>query len=484
MHRDVAALEPRAFDVLIIGAGIVGAATAWDAAQRGLGVALVEAGDFGGGTSWNSLKTIHGGLRHLQHLDVAGVRESVRERRALLTIAPAIVEPLSFVVPAQGAGSRGPLALAAALRLYDLLSRDRNRGVPESRRLRASRLLSAQALRALLPGIDAPKGGILWQDAQIVRPEALLLSFVRAAAAAGACVANYVEALAITSEAGRVTGARVRDAVSGREMTIRASVVVTAVGHALDPLLERSSLAATRVPWLSAINLVMRRQPPPVAIGGSVGRRHLFAVPWRGVTMIGTDYTRETSVAPERVAAFARDAAAAFPWMALHPDDVVLVHRGFVPGEDGTSLRSRDVVLGPRALGVQGLLAAVASKYTTARALAEKTVDQAFVLLGRPRAACQTATTTLPLDAAPAATLEAQVRRAVQEEMAFHLTDVVLRRTDVGTAGAPSADVLDRVVAVMAKELGWDMPRVAAERQALADTFADADVRRPVAINM
>src|SRR4051794_4031822 len=114
MHRDVAALEPRAFDVLIIGAGIVGAATAWDAAQRGLGVALVEAGDFGGGTSWNSLKTIHGGLRHLQHLDVAGVRESVRERRALLTIAPAIVEPLSFVVPAQGAGSRGPLALAAA----------------------------------------------------------------------------------------------------------------------------------------------------------------------------------------------------------------------------------------------------------------------------------------------------------------------------------------------------------------------------------
>src|SRR5947209_17274484 len=124
MYRDVAALESRAFDVLVIGGGIVGAATAWDATQRGLSVALVEAGDFGGGTSWNSLKTIHGGLRHLQHLDVPGVRESVRERRALLTIASPIVEPLSFVVPARGAGSRSPLALLVALRVYDLLSRD------------------------------------------------------------------------------------------------------------------------------------------------------------------------------------------------------------------------------------------------------------------------------------------------------------------------------------------------------------------------
>ena len=66
LKRDLGALAAREHDLLVVGGGIHGAAAAWDAAQRGLAVALVEAGDFGSGTSWNSLKTIHGGLRHLQ----------------------------------------------------------------------------------------------------------------------------------------------------------------------------------------------------------------------------------------------------------------------------------------------------------------------------------------------------------------------------------------------------------------------------------
>jgi len=109
VKRDLALLVGREHDLLVVGGGIHGAAAAWDAAQRGLSVALVEAADFGSGTSWNSLKTIHGGLRHLQRADVPGLRESVRERRALLRIAPAIVRPLPFVATACGrtGGCRG-----------------------------------------------------------------------------------------------------------------------------------------------------------------------------------------------------------------------------------------------------------------------------------------------------------------------------------------------------------------------------------------
>ena len=70
-------------------------------------MALVERDDFGSGTSWNSLKTIHGGLRHLQRLELGELRESVRERRALLRIAPDLVRPLPFLVPAYGHGPRG-----------------------------------------------------------------------------------------------------------------------------------------------------------------------------------------------------------------------------------------------------------------------------------------------------------------------------------------------------------------------------------------
>ncbi len=112
MKRDLGALTAREHDLLVVGGGVSGAAIAWDAALRGLRVALVEAADFGAGTSWNSLKTIHGGLRHLQRANLAAVRAAARERSAFLRIAPALVRPLGFLVPdlrarPPGAGGAG-----------------------------------------------------------------------------------------------------------------------------------------------------------------------------------------------------------------------------------------------------------------------------------------------------------------------------------------------------------------------------------------
>src|SRR6059036_930091 len=99
MLRDVDRLTGRTFDVLVVGGGIYGLTIAYDAAQRGLSVALIERDDFGSGASFNHLRTIHGGLRYLQHLDLARARESVRERRTLARIAPHAVRPLPFAVP-------------------------------------------------------------------------------------------------------------------------------------------------------------------------------------------------------------------------------------------------------------------------------------------------------------------------------------------------------------------------------------------------
>ena len=107
MKRALAALAAREWDVVVVGGGIYGAAVAWDAAQRGLSVALVEREDFGAGASWNSLKTIHGGMRYLQKLDLRRLRESARERATLLAIAPLIVQPLPVVVPTYGHGTTG-----------------------------------------------------------------------------------------------------------------------------------------------------------------------------------------------------------------------------------------------------------------------------------------------------------------------------------------------------------------------------------------
>src|SRR3954462_5428364 len=94
MIRDLDRLTGRTFDVLIVGGGIYGLTIAYDASQRGLDVALVERSDFGSGSSFNHLRTIHGGLRYLQALDVQRARESVRERRTLARIAPHGVQTL------------------------------------------------------------------------------------------------------------------------------------------------------------------------------------------------------------------------------------------------------------------------------------------------------------------------------------------------------------------------------------------------------
>src|ERR1700749_2780896 len=99
MIRDVDRLAASPFDVLVVGGGVYGLTIAYDAAQRGLSVALVERDDFGSGASFNHLRTIHGGLRYLQTLNLARARESVRERRTLARIAPHALRPLPFAVP-------------------------------------------------------------------------------------------------------------------------------------------------------------------------------------------------------------------------------------------------------------------------------------------------------------------------------------------------------------------------------------------------
>src|ERR1051326_1547228 len=127
MQRSLDALQSTAFDLLVIGGGILGASVARDAALRGLRVALVERGDWGGGTSSNSLRIIHGGLRYLQHLDLRRMRESIRERSMWLRIAPHLVEPPPVLVPTPGWGIRGKPALRAALAVNDVVAWDRNR---------------------------------------------------------------------------------------------------------------------------------------------------------------------------------------------------------------------------------------------------------------------------------------------------------------------------------------------------------------------
>ncbi len=119
------------FDVLIIGGGITGVAIAREAAERGHYVGLIEKNDFGWATSAATSKLIHGGLRYLENFEFGLVRESLRERRILLLAANHLVKPLPFVIPILPWTKPHPALIYSGLKLYDILSYDRNQFVPE-----------------------------------------------------------------------------------------------------------------------------------------------------------------------------------------------------------------------------------------------------------------------------------------------------------------------------------------------------------------
>ena len=150
MQRDLDQLVGRTFDVLVVGGGIYGLTIAYDAAQRGLSAALIDRADFGSGASFNHLRTIHGGLRYLQTLDLGRARESVIERRVIATIAPHAVRPIPFALPLYQ--SITITLMRAGFMLDRLIAFDRNRGVIPSHQLPGGRMVSHDALRRF-PGL-------------------------------------------------------------------------------------------------------------------------------------------------------------------------------------------------------------------------------------------------------------------------------------------------------------------------------------------
>src|SRR5213595_1731068 len=115
-------MAERELDILVVGAGVVGAGTALDAVTRGLSTAVVDARDWASGTSSRSSKLIHGGLRYLEMLDFGLVREALGERGLMLSrLAPHLVRPVPFLYPLQHRVWERPYVGAGVL-LYDAMS--------------------------------------------------------------------------------------------------------------------------------------------------------------------------------------------------------------------------------------------------------------------------------------------------------------------------------------------------------------------------
>ena len=400
MQRDLPGLADTTFDLVVVGAGIYGTLAAWDAARRGWRVALIDRGDLGGGTSFNSLKTLHGGLRSLQSLNLTQMRRFIRERRAMAIMAPHLVDPLPFCVPTYQHPTRNAWALRVALAITDAVGHDRLDGVVDAHlRVPGGAVVSRDECLRLNPVIDGEgvTGGAVWYDYQMRHAERIVVGAAASAAALGAVIGPWVESEGLALAGGRLAALRVRDTHTGTPFEIRTRAVLNAAGPWAGALASRlaGAAASTPAPRLSrAMNLVVPRVTGDHACGGIVDGRYLFLVPWRDVSIVGTSHDPHDGDAdapyggPAHVAALLHDAQRAFPGARLDTDAVRLVHRGLLPMLSGSEppvrlLRESAVVDHTRD-GVPGLVSLHSVRYTTARHSAAEAVDVVAGVLGRP----------------------------------------------------------------------------------------------------
>lgn len=519
MKRDFEDLGRGPFDLLVIGGGIYGAWTAWDAALRGMSVALVDQGDWASATSARSSKLIHGGLRYLERLELGLVRKALRERKRLAANGPHRIRPLRFVLPVYRGGRVGRTRLRLGLWLYDRLA---GGGQPVAGHRGHSRAALLGAYPWLAP--EGLKGGFSYGDCA-TDDHRMALEIVAGAQAAGTATVNYARATRLLRDAERVAGAEIEDVETGRRLELRAACTVAAAGPWVGELAREGApeRAAGRLRLTKGVHLVLPALPSATGsedeaflLTARSDGRVFFLIPWYGRTLLGTtdtDYRGDPgAVAVEEadVDYLLTAARRFFAGAAWTRDDVLGSFAGLraMQGEEDKppSAVSREWALREPAAG---LLISVGGKYTSAREDAARVVDAVQRRLGRPVTECATESAPFPwrpegdfahwLEEASARGREAgldpeaaeaaahrygtrlpellailaedraqatrlhpalpfcrgEVAHAARHEMARTLADVLRRRIPLQILGLPQREVLDEAARTVGSILDW-----------------------------
>jgi len=304
--------------------------------------------------------------------------------------------------------------------------------------------------------------------------------------------------------------------------------VLVAAGPWADLFLEQASghEAAHKLIRSKGIHLLVP-QISNAALTIEAGSGHLFALPWRGHTLLATTDTpfsgdpATVAVQEDDIASLLGSFARYLPSAGLTRDKVEFFYAGLRPlVSDGSKdsynvSRRSELVDHGKAEGLDGVFSALGGKWTTSRDLAEKITDALAARLEKKTPRCTTAATPLPggrfdtfegmvkgyqktwpgiaslrnmahmlgarlplaLKGARLADLQpiggsgdtpAQVKFALEKEMTVTLEDMVMRRTAIGQFGHPGAAALEKVAAQMAAHLGWSAEKISAEIAGLA----------------
>ncbi|MFD3429466.1 glycerol-3-phosphate dehydrogenase [Nocardia fluminea] len=383
-EQAVGTLDTAEVDVLVIGGGVTGAGAALDAASRGLSVTLVEARDFAAGTSSRSSKLIHGGLRYLEQMDFALVREALKERGLLLnTLAPHLVHPVPFLFPLQHRVWERAY-IGAGIALYDTLGGART--VPMHKHLtRSGALELAPALRA-----DALTGAIRYYDAQVDDARHTMM-IARTAAEHGATVLTRTKVIGLERDGEKVVGARVEDLETGLTHTVRARTVISATGVWTDDMIKMTGVDFPfHVQMSKGVHILVPRDRLNLHTGMIMRTEKsvLFVIPWAEHWIIGTtdtewalDKNHPTATAAD--VQYILDHVNSLLRVPLTRADIVGTYAGLRPLMTGatkeTAKLSREHAVAEPA---PGLFVIAGGKYTTYRVMAADVVDAAAARLG------------------------------------------------------------------------------------------------------
>jgi glycerol-3-phosphate dehydrogenase len=483
----------QAWDIVIVGGGIVGAGILREATRLGWQALLVEQRDFAWGASSRSSKLIHGGLRYLKAGNFRVARDSARQRECLLKETEGLVSPVGFLFPTYKNSFPRPWMYQVVLSLSDMFASRRDH---QHYNVETFQLLAPYIARAGLTG-GYRIGEARTDDARLV------LSVLSEAVATGGMALNYVSAQELLWRNGRVVGMRLREGEQGRTAEVHAKIVVNATGAWADQL--RGQLAAqVRLRPLRGSHLVFPfwRLPLPQALGWNhpFDHRPVSLLPWEGVTIVGTtdiDYTQslddEPGIQPEEVSYLMAALAAQFPSLHLTLDDVIATFSGVRPvintAQSNSSSESRDHAVWKE----KGLLTVTGGKLTTFRLMTRDVVkaiaslEPALVTSpparkkpnisksSRLEAMTETVRERLlsrfgtyanevfslarpgELEAIPGTqTLWAELRWAARAEGVIHLDDLLLRRVRLGLLLPQGGkEHLPTIRAICQDELGW-----------------------------
>jgi glycerol-3-phosphate dehydrogenase len=376
------------YDIAIIGGGINGCGIARDAVGRGLSVVLFEKNDLASGTSSSSTKLIHGGLRYLEHYEFRLVRESLKEREVLLSMAPHISHPLRFVLP-HLPGLRPAWLIRLGLFLYDHLG--------GRRRLPGCASVDLRYDKAGAPLKDHLRKGFEYSDCWVDDARLVTLNAMDAAAN-GADIHVQTEVTAATREADHW---EVTTKHLGNDQTsaIKARTLVNAAGpwvaDVLHQRIETDSKSQIRMVKGSHIVVPKQFDHARAYIFQNADKRIIFAIPYeRDFTLIGTtdvDFQgnlEEIAASPDEIDYLCKAASEYFV-KPIQPEEVIWSYSGVRPlfdsGEASAQKATRDYVLDlDETGGGAPLLNIFGGKITTYRRLAEEAIEKIEARFAKP----------------------------------------------------------------------------------------------------